>query len=668
MSAVASSSRKRSAPEDEADYDAEAMAVEEDFGDGMYASDDDAQAFASMPLDILAEIAGHLDPLTLLHMTRVNKAFRAILMAPSSRSIWIGARRTVDLPDLEADDISEPAYAAFMFEKVCSVCGKDRASIVNVGLRKRFCSKCQKANLNLEAFYWVTSARKDVIFHPYSLLCSLPTSNYYFMPDLLTVNDELFDIQSRIVSAKPKSAYFKGDKSLSPYFEGRPIPVPEGQSEFKPEEAELQAYIESRRALIASAKADAEELNTWLKEGAAGRGRAAEEARKKRREGIFAKIEELGYQKQDLYSWHSDVAKLIDQPRALSDGIWKRISPDIIKHCETNRMKRLQRERQSRQRDNRYKLRPFYELAKTQALSAPGSDADFPGFDSFADFDVLKQFWEPDEPEVLDDESWQTVSDGAIAHAKHLVWDFKIGLAQQLARDLADTDHALDAALTAKLLPPDGDEAWSPTASVDELAGLFKPFKHSFVCSECPAVYSVNTYSGSELWQHREKPYWDHSRNAQSVKGKHLAGWADVAMAALAAVSKDSDTDCETALEALGNKETWTCEGCSEFSEALKAANDDVLRLRKLYNFGVGTLRVGYSWASMLRHLLSTHLVEGHPPSLPKLALADPDSTPPTSPAEEPDTAAADRGDAVPLTAGRRRVIPDSEDEEEMEE
>lgn len=101
--------------------------------------------FQAMPLDVLCEvscfcsrtqtpsssvdsgpliaeqIAGHLDPLTLLHMSRVNKTFRNLFMSKAARSIWMLARRSVYLPDLQAEDMSEAAYASLVFEKNCMV-------------------------------------------------------------------------------------------------------------------------------------------------------------------------------------------------------------------------------------------------------------------------------------------------------------------------------------------------------------------------------------------------------------------------------------------------------------------------------------------------------------------------------------------------------------------
>lgn len=41
-----------------------------------------------MPLDIVLEIFGHLDPIDLLHVSRVSKGLRALTQGTGSQMIW----------------------------------------------------------------------------------------------------------------------------------------------------------------------------------------------------------------------------------------------------------------------------------------------------------------------------------------------------------------------------------------------------------------------------------------------------------------------------------------------------------------------------------------------------------------------------------------------------
>ncbi|KAF8181619.1 hypothetical protein BJ912DRAFT_608613 [Pholiota molesta] len=82
------------------------------------------EKLVEMPLDVLFEIFGKLDPLDLLHISHATKALRAILMSRSSVSVWRSARSNViGLPDCP-DDLNEPQYATLVFVPRCSFCQK----------------------------------------------------------------------------------------------------------------------------------------------------------------------------------------------------------------------------------------------------------------------------------------------------------------------------------------------------------------------------------------------------------------------------------------------------------------------------------------------------------------------------------------------------------------
>ncbi|KAF8965463.1 hypothetical protein BDZ97DRAFT_2074737 [Flammula alnicola] len=96
-----------------------------------------------MPLDLLFEIFGQLDPPDLLHIARTTKALRAILMSRSSIFIWTQARSNIEgFPDCP-DDLSEPQYAILAFGRSCSFCQLILSiSHVAWSARVRCCNKC----------------------------------------------------------------------------------------------------------------------------------------------------------------------------------------------------------------------------------------------------------------------------------------------------------------------------------------------------------------------------------------------------------------------------------------------------------------------------------------------------------------------------------------------
>ncbi|RDX52691.1 hypothetical protein OH76DRAFT_118661 [Lentinus brumalis] len=102
----------------------------------------------NVPLDIFFEIACHLEPLDILQLSRTSKALRRLLLSRTSRHIWITARKRIApraLPDAPAG-LSEPLYAALVFQPTCMACGS-RALSVDYALQVRFCRPCWNENV-----------------------------------------------------------------------------------------------------------------------------------------------------------------------------------------------------------------------------------------------------------------------------------------------------------------------------------------------------------------------------------------------------------------------------------------------------------------------------------------------------------------------------------------
>ncbi|KAF9551255.1 hypothetical protein CPC08DRAFT_768752 [Agrocybe pediades] len=74
-----------------------------------------------MPMDILVEIFGHLDPLDLIHLSWTTKAFRALLLSKNadSNAIWKASIANVPRFPPCPEDLSEPKYAHLAFVNIC---------------------------------------------------------------------------------------------------------------------------------------------------------------------------------------------------------------------------------------------------------------------------------------------------------------------------------------------------------------------------------------------------------------------------------------------------------------------------------------------------------------------------------------------------------------------
>src|SRR5882762_4357344 len=73
----------------------------------------------SMPI-ASPQITAQLEPLDILHLSRVSKHFRLTFASKHSRHIWVAARQNISMPECPSD-LTEPQYAALIFEPTCQV-------------------------------------------------------------------------------------------------------------------------------------------------------------------------------------------------------------------------------------------------------------------------------------------------------------------------------------------------------------------------------------------------------------------------------------------------------------------------------------------------------------------------------------------------------------------
>ena len=94
----------------------------------------------------LRKIMQHLDPKTLLAMSRTCSILRTVLHSKGGLSAWKMARRNVGLGDLTRPDVEEWELAQLLFDGTCVVCGKSRAVTLDYVLFVRGCKTCMRGN------------------------------------------------------------------------------------------------------------------------------------------------------------------------------------------------------------------------------------------------------------------------------------------------------------------------------------------------------------------------------------------------------------------------------------------------------------------------------------------------------------------------------------------
>ncbi|CDR36993.1 hypothetical protein NBRC10512_000526 [Rhodotorula toruloides] len=395
------------------------------------------ESFQAMPMDVLVEIARHLDPLTLLHMSRANKMMRHVFARRASKPIWQIVRNNLGMPALEATDMTDMQLTALLFDKECRICGRGRSVITDYCLRMRWCKDCKKANLLPESKL-VKELKQRYTLHPKLLQCALYTldspsgynsknRHYYCQAAVIQINKRLNELEQAVNDARRK-----------------PAPVKDAAK------AALEAFIADKSTAARASFKDGQKLRLWERDYADRRKEADENARIARRSAVEERVRALGYEDADCNSWNwYDAYRLVDQPVRLTDDIWASISSRIIAAVDTSRRKRIVKAAEERLNQRYLNVKPLYSSLRS------GQGLDYPAFSDFACFPSVTQLWMPEDaliPGTLDKTVKNAIA-ADVAKAKLIV---KLGFACSLAKAYEEQGLTMEGGLAAtlKTLPP----------------------------------------------------------------------------------------------------------------------------------------------------------------------------------------------------------------------
>ncbi|KAK4049681.1 hypothetical protein OIV83_003956 [Microbotryomycetes sp. JL201] len=261
-----------------------------------------------MPVEILGEILSQLTPNMLLRLARMAKVFRQLLMTRASRSIWRRSFANDGITGLVNDQICEPLLASLIWDKECE---------------------------------------SDF---------SLKTPNQLRSELNLTGVPDIFDCVPCITSPPCRGGHWS-------HFEGVPLKL-YVESAFKTElqrildlndepavdggPSERSSYIEKRKGLIELMQQDAATLQSWQAEVDTHRVGTKAQLRRERIKCIRNKCLDQGYEEQDIervFDKDGHVRSKIDQPYALTDRVWRKISVSIFEELTRVREARLAEQR-----------------------------------------------------------------------------------------------------------------------------------------------------------------------------------------------------------------------------------------------------------------------------------------------------------------------------------
>ncbi|BGP48787.1 hypothetical protein JCM10450v2_004663 [Rhodotorula kratochvilovae] len=395
--------------------------------------------FSSLPLDVLHQICGQLDPGSLLSIAQSSKAVHKTLYNRASAPVWLAARRAVGLQDLE-EEMDEPKYAWLVQGKACEICGSSaRSTETDHYLRIRACSE---APVRISAR---GESRRD-------------GELYYWVPEALAVSQELYALEPPSTSTGEPADGSSNETNLT------------GKAD-----TPLEEYVRARQELKRRILDDAEQIFKWemmdLNES------LEEVARKKRerRREIEFKLEALGYTKADYefrgYGSNWVVARAFDSTKQLSDREWKTLYPKLKSRLDQVREGRLHRERLEAQFQRRKQLAPLYQQVRLTLSHA--AQRIFIPFNVFGDLPTVRKLWLPDDA-VIDPSNWPALEPAILREGERFDRDEKVERFFDIGCKLLDAGVKLSRP-TSRLLEASSAQGGRPSAAKKESVPTVSP-------------------------------------------------------------------------------------------------------------------------------------------------------------------------------------------------
>ncbi|KAF5331121.1 hypothetical protein D9619_005375 [Psilocybe cf. subviscida] len=152
-----------------------------------------------MPLDIVLEIFGHLDPIDLLHVSRTSKGLRALTQGTGSQLIWKKAYENLgdSAPPIDLPGLNLMFLTSALYGKYCQVCTTRKGQLTLHASRIRLCWDCSVPNL--VSFHDVEKDIQALCINTYLGRASvkLRYSTYFFKAELEFHRRKIANTKSR---------------------------------------------------------------------------------------------------------------------------------------------------------------------------------------------------------------------------------------------------------------------------------------------------------------------------------------------------------------------------------------------------------------------------------------------------------------------------------------
>ncbi|KAI0943394.1 hypothetical protein AcW1_002566 [Taiwanofungus camphoratus] len=267
----------------------------------------------NMPLDIIVEICGYLEPRDLLALARTSRPFRALLMTRESAHLWKAARKNLEGFPGCPQHLSEPAYANLAFSPHCHLCLKNNVKSVLWDFSVRYCSTCKEKQ---------TTVYIDHLPHPL----------YAYMNDSPDLLNYILDSRRSLYHVPQVSALRRDWNKV------------------KQNKLRAERFIQDQKGLVKRIHDHANLCKRWAYSQAVSRETELDDIRENRLQAIISRLRELGWHEDLEYLKRDDYGPLanheqVRQPKKLTDKGWEKIREQVLCLMQKIRDRRLTEER-----------------------------------------------------------------------------------------------------------------------------------------------------------------------------------------------------------------------------------------------------------------------------------------------------------------------------------
>lgn len=269
----------------------------------------------TVPIDILLEIFGFLEPVDLSHLFRTHKVFCTVLSSNHAVSVWKAARvNRGGVPDC-MPGMSEVEWADLLFGGTdCHEYGRERVWDIDFGIRRRVCQPCLNESLVCKSAFPFEFSEYDPI-----ILDLIPFSS-------IGVEDHDHDY-----IADSACKFFWSDDIVKM--------AKELEVYLKPgAEQALEDFKQSRKKYVDSDSNHIAVCDAWVANDCAQQSLYARELRRKNTQLFQARLVDLGHDAKDVERMfdHHHYGVL---DKEFTGARWKRLIPKV-----EHKLARLQEE------------------------------------------------------------------------------------------------------------------------------------------------------------------------------------------------------------------------------------------------------------------------------------------------------------------------------------